>query len=137
LLVNGGRKIGCQPRPDDWRGSWRWGGMVPRPTGAPIMTNTKKPRRMARTAQVGDAESINAAATAGACAEPRITKQGLVIDLLRQESGASLAAIVEATGWLPHTVRAALTGLRKKGHAIERSTVDSETRYTILTAAAQ
>ena len=25
-----------------------------------------------------------------------------------------------ATGWLPHTTRAALTGLRKKGHVIER-----------------
>jgi hypothetical protein len=29
--------------------------------------------------------------------------------------------MVEATGWLPHTTRAALTGLRKKGYAIQKS----------------
>jgi DNA-binding IclR family transcriptional regulator len=39
---------------------------------------------------------------------------------MQRKSGASLAALVEATGWLPHTTRAALTGLRQKGYAIER-----------------
>jgi hypothetical protein len=34
--------------------------------------------------------------------------------------GATLAALVKATGWLPHTTRAALTGLRKKGFGIQR-----------------
>jgi hypothetical protein len=29
-----------------------------------------------------------------------------------------LDALVEATGWLPHTTRAALTGLRKRGYAV-------------------
>ena len=66
----------------------------------------------------------------------RTTKQSLLIDLLEQESGASLATIVEATGWLPHTARAALTGLRKKGHAIERFRIHDETRYRIATAPA-
>ena len=28
--------------------------------------------------------------------------------------------MMDATGWLPHTTRAVLTGLRKKGHLIER-----------------
>ena len=40
-------------------------------------------------------------------------------------------------GWLPHTTRAALTGLRKKGHAIERFRGDDETRYRIVTASAE
>jgi hypothetical protein len=31
-----------------------------------------------------------------------------------------LDALVKATGWLPHTTRAALTGLRKRGFLIER-----------------
>ena len=35
-------------------------------------------------------------------------------------AGASLNDMVEVTGWLPHTTRAALTGLRHKGYAIER-----------------
>lgn len=29
-----------------------------------------------------------------------------------------LARLVEVTGWLPHTTRAALTGLRKRGYAV-------------------
>jgi hypothetical protein len=30
----------------------------------------------------------------------------------------------EATGWLPHTTRAALTGLRKRGYVIARERID-------------
>src|SRR5215207_3718724 len=53
--------------------------------------------------------------------EPRAgSKQAQIIALMRRKSGASLAAMVEATGWLPHTTRAALTGLRQKVYAIER-----------------
>ncbi len=48
------------------------------------------------------------------------SKQAQIIALMQRGSGASLAAMVEATGWLPHTTRAALTGLRQKGYAIER-----------------
>ncbi len=48
------------------------------------------------------------------------TKQALVVEMLSKERGATLDSLIEATGWLPHTTRAALTGLRKKGYAIER-----------------
>ena len=41
------------------------------------------------------------------------TKIAQVIELLRRRDGATLAELV-ATGWLPHTTRAALTGLRKR-----------------------
>ena len=43
-----------------------------------------------------------------------------MIEMLSREDGASLDALIKATGWLPHTTRAALTGLRKKGYALER-----------------
>ena len=59
------------------------------------------------------------------------SKISLVADLLRRKDGATLAELVAATGWLPHTTRAALTGLRKKGHGIERGTRDGVTSYTI------
>jgi hypothetical protein len=42
--------------------------------------------------------------------------------------------MVEATGWLPHTTRAALTGLRKKGHVLEKSKRDDATCYRIVEA---
>ena len=54
-------------------------------------------------------------------AAPRAgSKQALVVKLLSKQQGATLDALVEATGWLPHTTRAALTGLRKRGFAVER-----------------
>jgi hypothetical protein len=46
------------------------------------------------------------------------SKSTLVLPLLGRAQGASLEELVNATGWLPHSTRAALTGLRKKGHAI-------------------
>jgi hypothetical protein len=46
------------------------------------------------------------------------TKIAEVIALLQRGDGATLAGLVAATGWLPHTTRAALTGLRKRGYAI-------------------
>jgi hypothetical protein len=48
------------------------------------------------------------------------SKQALVIALLRREEGASPNELAAATGWLAHTTRAALTGLRKKGHVLTR-----------------
>ena len=41
--------------------------------------------------------------------------------MLSRPEGATLEAIVKATGWLPHTTYAALTGLRKRGYVLERS----------------
>lgn len=37
-----------------------------------------------------------------------------------RDDGVSIAGMMEATGWLQHTTRAALTGLRKRGYMIER-----------------
>ena len=64
-------------------------------------------------------------------AKPRETKIGKVVALLERTGGATLDEMVEATGWLPHTTRAALTGLKKKGHTIERGKRGDLTRYHI------
>ena len=42
------------------------------------------------------------------------TKQALVIEMLRRPEGASIAEIVEATGWRSHTARGILAGSLKK-----------------------
>ncbi len=44
---------------------------------------------------------------------------GLVAILTRPD-GACLDEMIERTGWQAHTVRAAMTGLRKKGYTIEK-----------------
>ena len=57
-----------------------------------------------------------------ATGQPKIgTKRTLILTLMQRESGASMADLTAATGWLPHTTRAALTGLRKSGVTIVRS----------------
>lgn len=52
---------------------------------------------------------------------PATSKIDQIIDLLKRKEGATLVELTEATGWLPHTIRAALTGLKKKGHTIIRN----------------
>jgi hypothetical protein len=52
------------------------------------------------------------------------SKLARVIDLLQRSDGATLLQLMEATGWLPHTTRAALTGLRKRGYSLVRERVD-------------
>jgi Protein of unknown function (DUF3489) len=42
------------------------------------------------------------------------TKQALLIDLLRRKEGATIAEVVKATGWQPHSVRGAISGALKK-----------------------
>jgi hypothetical protein len=37
-----------------------------------------------------------------------------VVGLLQRDHGATLTVLIAATDWLPHTTRAALTGLRKR-----------------------
>ena len=59
------------------------------------------------------------------------TKQALIVGMLAREQGATLDELIAATGWLPHT-RAALTGLRRKGFALDKSSrEDGKTAYRI------
>jgi hypothetical protein len=48
------------------------------------------------------------------------SKLAEVIVLLTRKGGASIEELISATGWLAHTTRATLTGLRKRGYGIER-----------------
>lgn len=64
----------------------------------------------------------------------RPTKAGMLLALMARPEGAVMADLIEATGWLPHTARAALTGLRRKGHVIGRSVRDGQSCYRIGSA---
>lgn len=65
------------------------------------------------------------------------TKQAQLIELLRRDGGASIGELVIALEWLPHTTRAALTGLRKKGNDVVKAKVDEITRYRIAPAVSE
>jgi hypothetical protein len=45
---------------------------------------------------------------------PRVTKQQIMIDMLSRPEGATIEELVEATGWLSHTCRGAMSGAFKK-----------------------
>lgn len=57
-----------------------------------------------------------------------------VITLLERKQGATLTEMTDATGWQPHSARAVLTGLRKKGHTIVKSKRDEVTCYRVTEA---
>ena len=62
------------------------------------------------------------------------TKQAVAIHLLARPSGASLDDLIDATGWLPHTTRAVLSGLRKRGFEVSSNKLDGgDRRYSIAT----
>ena len=83
--------------------------------------STTRPRKMAR-----DPEAAPPTLT-----EPRVNKSDFVIALLQRSGGATLDEMVAATNWLRHTTRAALTGLKKKGHQITSEKADGARRYRI------
>lgn len=64
--------------------------------------------------------------------DPAPTRRARLIALLERNQGASLDEMVADTGWLPHTTRAALNGLRKAGKLIESDKVDGIRRYRIV-----
>ena len=61
----------------------------------------------------------------------RAPKTQQLVELLSRREGATIAELTSAMGLLPHSARAALTGLRKKGRAIVRSTRDGATCYSL------
>jgi hypothetical protein len=50
---------------------------------------------------------------------PEGTKEALLIAMLRRPEGATIAQVIEATGWQPHTVRGAISGALKKKRGLE------------------
>ena len=70
-----------------------------------------------RTAGPNEDTRIEAAATAAH--KPRAgSKLGSVLDTLSAEAGATIGELMAATGWLEHSTRAALTGLRRRGYGL-------------------
>lgn len=51
----------------------------------------------------------------------KTSKRAQIRLMLARPEGASLEALCDATAWQPHSVRAALSSLRKAGYIIERT----------------
>ncbi len=86
-------------------------------------TEAEKPKKPARKAKA-EAEP----------AEPKVSKQQTIIDLLKRDEGATLKQMMEATGWQRHSLHGAMAGgLKKKLGLKITSTKESggETIYKI------
>lgn len=59
------------------------------------------------------------------------TKHSQVIDLLTCEGGATLEEMSTKVGWLPHSTRAFMTGLKKKGYVLDSEKVAGVRYYRI------
>jgi len=68
-------------------------------------------------AQVAPSAAMEPVA-AGPSAPRSGSKLARVIELLQRDHGATIDELIDATDWLAHTTRAALTGLRKRGYAV-------------------
>lgn len=107
---------------------------------------TKRARRMARESKpqgaspaVGEAIPSNETTelTPEGSLEKTPTKTAVILGLLARPEGATLAQMVDVTSWLPHTTRAALTGLKKKGHVLTSDKVDGVRTYRIAQAGSE
>jgi hypothetical protein len=61
-------------------------------------------------------------------------KLGEVLQAISAEAGATLSEITTLTGWLPHTARAAVTGLRKRGFGVALIQQNGRKAYRLTAA---
>ena len=108
-------------------GLWAAAIVLPAPIRIMAMPHSPKASRAAKLNETNADAPIPARA---------LSKSAAVVGLLRREQGATLAELVQVTGWQPHTTRAMLTGLRKRGHAIDRGKRGDVTCYQLPVSAA-
>ena len=81
-------------------------------------TVIRQPSRQSWRPRTLDPQKGRSLRPAGPSAPRGGSKLAQVIELLERDHGATVDELIGATGWLAHTTRAALTGLRKRGYAV-------------------
>jgi Protein of unknown function (DUF3489) len=61
-------------------------------------------------------------------------KLGVLLDAVARPQGATLAELTAASGWLPHTARAAITRLRQRGFDVRIATMGTRRAYHLVPA---
>ncbi len=103
----------------------------PKPTARPAAKTARTRSKSSGRSAVKPVAPAAVPAPAGQLAVPvaKVTKRDQFASLLIRDEGATLDQMIAATGWLPHTTRAALTGLKKLGYAIDSDKIDGVRTY--------
>ena len=78
---------------------------------------------MTRSAKAADKQASSSRIQKPIKAPPK--KPEIILKLLKRPKGARIQDLQKATGWQAHSIRAALTGLRKQGVRIDHSRTPS------------
>ena len=95
------------------------------------------PRKVRKPAEVRVLRTKRIAPAPNSSVAPaRPSKKAVVIALLERPDGAAISDLIGVTGWQAHSVRAALTGLRKEGKDLVRDKdAGGVTHYRLATQA--
>jgi hypothetical protein len=104
------------------------------PAKAPQATTGAKKAKAAATGALPPKAAPKAPAGAPERMPREGTKQATMIAMLQRKDGATIAEIIEATGWQQHTVRGAFAGALKKklGLTIVSEKVDGRGRVYLI-----
>lgn len=82
------------------------------------MSERKSSAQESPSVATGSSEVSPHAPGAGHVAPREGSKLASVMALLRRSERATIDVLTKETGWLPHTTRAAITGVRKRGYSV-------------------
>ena len=103
--------------------------MTERKTTAAETTKVAANSPATKTARRRTPLQSTALASAAPTVQLKTSKRDQLAALLVRDEGATIAQMMALTGWLAHTTRAALTGLKKLGHAIDSDKIDGLRTY--------